>query len=173
MQVMPDPAYARSVSTSEPQWLTPEERSAWLTLSRLFETLPAALDAQLQRDAGLNYYQYVVLAMLSEQAEHALPMSRLSTITAGSLSRLSNVVKRLEGRGYVRRCADPADRRVSVVTLTDEGWSSLVAAAPAHVTHVRELVVDALSPTQLAALREAALLVLDRVDPEGHTAIPE
>jgi len=168
--VQPIAGYARPV-TEDTHWLTPEERRSWLALSRLLGTLPGALDAQLQRDAGLNYFEYVCLAMLSEQPERALPMSRLSTITAGSLSRLSNVVKRLEGRGYVRRCAEPSDRRVSVAVLTDEGYAALVAAAPAHVTHVRDLVLDALTADQLAALGEAASLVLDRVDPEGRTAV--
>ena len=50
-------------------------------------TLPAALDAQLQRDAGINHFEYVVMAMLSEQPDHALPMSQLSSVVAGSLSR--------------------------------------------------------------------------------------
>jgi len=171
--VQPIAGYARAVEDEGTRWLTAEERRAWLTLSRLLGTLPGALDAQLQRDAGLNYFEYVCLAMLSEQPERALPMSRLSTITAGSLSRLSNVVKRLEGRGYVRRCGDPGDRRVSVAVLTDAGWEALVAAAPAHVAHVRELVVDALSAEQLAHLGDAASLVLDRVDPEGRTAVAE
>lgn len=153
---------------TETRWLTPEERQAWLALSRAFTTLPAALDAQLQRDAGLNYFEYIVLAMLSEQPERSLPMSQLSSVTAGSLSRLSNVVKRLEARGYVRRGGHPEDRRVKVAHLEDAGWQALVAAAPAHVAHVRRLVIDAIGPRELAHLRDALLQVLDRVDPDAR-----
>jgi len=168
--------YARGVSDDvmpETRWLTAEERQAWLAVSRTLGTLPAALDAQLIRDAGLNYFEYLVLAMLSEQPGRALPMSRLSAVTAGSLSRVSNVVKRLEARGYVRRGAHPDDRRVKVAVLQDAGLDALVAAAPAHVAHVRHLVIDALAPRDLAGLRDALLLVLDRVDPEGRSVVTD
>ncbi len=161
------------MTETRPRWLDAEERQAWLAISRVLGTLPGVLDAQLQRDADLNYFEYIVLAMLSEAPDHSLPMSRLSVATAGSLSRLSNVVKRLEGRGYVRRGAHPADRRVKVAVLEDAGWQALVAAAPAHVAHVRHLVIDALSPQDLAGLRDALLLVLDRVDPDGRSMVTD
>ncbi len=157
----------------EPRWLSPDERQSWLALSRTLITLPAALDAQLQRDAGLNHFEYVVMAMLSEQPDHALPMSQLSSVVAGSLSRLSNVVKRLEARGYVRRDGHPQDRRVKVAHLEEAGWQALVAAAPGHVEHVRHLVIDAMRPRELVQLRNALLKVLDRVDPEGRSVITE
>ncbi|MEZ5256815.1 MAG: hypothetical protein R2705_07960 [Ilumatobacteraceae bacterium] len=35
---------------------------------------------------------------------------------------------------------------------TDAGWNKLAATAPGHVREARRLVVDALSPEQLAAL---------------------
>ncbi len=173
MQTSRSSPYPGPVSDNEPRWLSAEERQAWLALSRTMATLPAALDAQLQRCAGVNYYEYLVLAMLSEQPDRRLAMSQLSSVTAGSLSRLSNVVTRLERRGLVGRCADPDDRRVRVVALADAGWQVLVAAAPAHVAHVRRLVIDAVTPTELAHLRDALLCVLDRVDPEGSSAVTE
>lgn len=174
--------YARGVSddtagdapgTPEPRWLSADERQTWLAMSRALLILPAALDAQLQRDASLTYFEYIVLAMLSERPERSLPMSQLSSVVAGSLSRLSNVIKRLEARGYVRRDGHPADRRVKVVHLEDAGWAALVEAAPAHVEHVRDLVIDALRPRELTQLRHALLKVLDQVDPEGRSVITD
>ena len=156
---------------TEPRWLSAQERQAWLTLSILMTTLPPALDAQLERDAGLNYYEYIVLAMLSAEPGRALPMSRLSLVTAGSLSRLSNVVKRLEARDYVGRVPHPEDRRVKVVRLLDAGLAALVAAAPAHVEHVRDLVLDAVPAADLGHLTRTLRRVLDRVDPEGFPAL--
>lgn len=158
---------------SEPSWLSAEERQAWLAVSRLTGLLPAALDAQLQRDADLNYFEYLVLAMLSEQPGRSLAMSRLALASGGSPSRVSNVVKRLETRGLVRRDRDPDDGRVTRAVLEDAGWRALEAAAPAHVAHVRELVIDALSPAALADLRDSLLVVLDRVDPEGRSVVTD
>ncbi|HEY4462168.1 MAG TPA: hypothetical protein VGN41_05825, partial [Streptosporangiaceae bacterium] len=50
----------------EPRWLTPAERDAWVSLAGVLIKLPAALDAQLQRDAGLSHFEYMVLSGLSE-----------------------------------------------------------------------------------------------------------
>ena len=50
---------------------------------------------------------------------------RLSVLTAlaeGSLPRLSQVVGRLEKRGWVRRTPDPADGRYTLAILTGEGF---------------------------------------------------
>ncbi|WP_432167654.1 MarR family winged helix-turn-helix transcriptional regulator [Streptomyces sp. bgisy031] len=47
---------------------------------------------------------------------------------AGStLSRLSNVVGRLEKRGWARRRADPVDGRSTLAALTEEGWGKVEA----------------------------------------------
>jgi DNA-binding MarR family transcriptional regulator len=65
--------------------------------------LPAALDTQLQRDAGISSFEYQVLSGLSVSPERTMRMSRLAALTEGSLSRLSQVVARLEKRGWGRR----------------------------------------------------------------------
>jgi len=46
------------------------------------------------------------------------------------------------------------DRRSTIATLTEAGWNKVVAAAPGHVAAVRRLLIDRLTPTQLAALWE-------------------
>lgn len=78
------------------RWFTAEQRLAWLDMVRVLTMVPASLDAQLERDAGLSFFEYHVLSMLSEIPGRALRMSRLAQLTSASLSRLSNVAKRLE-----------------------------------------------------------------------------
>ena len=80
--------------------------------------LPWALECQLQRDAGLSFIEYHVLARLSENPDHTLRMSVLAELTHASLSRLSHLVKRLELRGLVRREPDPTDGRYTNAILT-------------------------------------------------------
>ncbi len=126
-------------------WLTAEQRKAWLGLVRLLAVLPAALDTQLDRDAGLNFFEYHVLAMLSEHPDRTVRMSRLAQITSASPSRLSNVAKRLEGRGLLRREPDPDDRRATRAVLTDAGMAAVVAVAPRHVATVRDLISQKVS----------------------------
>jgi DNA-binding MarR family transcriptional regulator len=154
---------------AEPRWLNGEEQAAWLGLVRLMTKLPPALDAQLQRDAGVSFFEYSVLAMLSEQPDRTLRMSHLATLTTASLSRLSHVAKRLEANGLMRRALDPGDGRCTNAILTDAGLELVTRTAPAHVTEVRELVIDAVTPAQLRQLRLAVDRVLTRLDPQGTT----
>lgn len=154
-----------------PRWLDPDERLVWLGLVRLMTKLPSALDAQLGRDADLNYFEYLVMAVLSEREDRTLRMSQLAYLTNASLSRLSHVAKRLEVRGFVQRHPDPDDGRFTRAVLTDAGMAKVEESAPGHVRAVRELVFDALTPDQQQQLHEAVDAVVARVDP-GNTTWP-
>jgi len=88
----------------------------------------------------------------------------LAEVTNASLSRLSHLVKRLEGQGLVRREADPTDGRFTNAILTDKGFQALAEAAPGHVAHVRSLVIDVLSPEQLRRLGYATDRIMSRID---------
>ena len=150
-------------------WLSPEQRQAWLSMVRVLTMLPAALDTQLERDAGLTFFEYHVLSMLSERTDRALRMSRLAQLTSASPSRLSNVAKRLEARGLLRREPDPDDGRATRAALTDAGMQAVVDAAPRHVAAVRALLIDALSASQLRELHAAQERILARLDPAATT----
>ena len=149
------------------RWLDEDEREAWLSLLRVVAKLPPVLDARLERDAGLNLFEYTILAMLSEQPDGALRMSGLASVTNASPSRLSHAARHLEERGYLVREPDPDDGRCIRAVLTPAGRERVVAAAPGHVDAVRELVLDPLTRPQLHALRELNDAILRRVDPEG------
>ena len=134
--------------------------------------LPAALDAQLKRDAGLNLFEYHVLVQLAEAHDRRLPMAALACAAQGSPSRLSHAVRRLEESSWVERVTSSEGRHRVDARLTDLGWDKLVATAPGHVREARRLVVDALSPEQLAAIGEAARVVVAAIDPSFAPAEP-
>ena len=148
----------------EPRWLDGIERDAWLSLIGVIIRLPAALDAQLQRDAGLSHFEYTVMVNLSNAADHVLRMSQLAALCHSSLSRLSHVVARLERRGWLRRDPCPDDGRATLATLTDDGFTKLASAAPGHVDAVRAYVIDALDPEQLGQLSALGDTILGRLD---------
>ncbi|AOT04398.1 MarR family winged helix-turn-helix transcriptional regulator [Arthrobacter sp. U41] len=153
----------------EPQWLSAEERQAWLTLVGVMIRLPSALDAQLQRDAGLSHFEYMVLARLSEASGRTRRMSELAGFTESGLPRLSQVVSRLEKRGWVRRSPDPTDGRITLATLTEDGWEKVVQTAPGHVAAVRTLVFDPLTRAQSRQLGGIGQRILRSVDPDGRS----
>jgi DNA-binding MarR family transcriptional regulator len=152
----------------EPRWLKGIERDAWLSLIGVIIRLPAALDTQLQRDAGLSHFEYTVMVNLSNTDGHVLRMSQLAGLCHSSLSRLSHVVARLERRGWLRRDPCPDDGRATLATLTDDGFAKLASAAPGHVEAVRAYVIDALDEEQLGQLNRIGDVILGRLD--GDTA---
>jgi DNA-binding MarR family transcriptional regulator len=149
-------------------WLSAEERAAWLRLFAVLGLLPAALDAQLNREESLTLFEYYCLAMLSEAAERKLRMTALAARTNATLPRLSRVISGLEQAGLVVREPCPEDRRATNAVLTPAGWDKIVQAAPGHVTAVRELVLDPLTPAQLAQLGRICDRLLSRLDPDGR-----
>ncbi len=138
--------------STETKWLSEKERVTWVQLAAVLELLPGLLDSQLRRDADLTFYEYYVLAMLSEAPARTLRMSALAAQTNATLSRLSHVVKRLADRGLVERYCCPEDGRATNVRLTNAGWDRLVDSAPGHVATVREHVLDPLTVDQVSQL---------------------
>ncbi|OLZ49861.1 MarR family winged helix-turn-helix transcriptional regulator [Amycolatopsis keratiniphila] len=154
-----------ALDPDEALWLTPAEKEAWTGLVSLVLLLPGRLESPLQHDAGLTLFEYLALSHISEAPQRRLRMSELAYLANGSLSRLSNVVKRFEQRGWVERTPDPGDGRYTLAVLTDDGYDVVVAAAPTHVRSVRELVLDPLtSEDQQALARIAAKLRTRPVD---------
>jgi DNA-binding MarR family transcriptional regulator len=146
------------------RWLTPDELRAWLKLAGVMLKLNPTLDSQLQRDSDLTHFEYLCLAMLSEEEDRTLRMSGLAARVNASLSRLSHVISKLEKRGLVARTPCPESRRVTLVSLTDEGWRVLVKAAPGHVETVASLVFDGLDPADVAALERVATHIVNRIE---------
>jgi DNA-binding MarR family transcriptional regulator len=163
-------------AVEEPRWLTADEQQTWLELIGVLTWLPDAIDAQLQRDAGVSHFEYQVMAMLSMAPQRTRRMSEVAALANGSLTRLSRTVDRLEKRGWVTRRPDPDDGRTTLAVLTDAGWEKVVATAPSHVAEVRRLVLDPLTKTQVRQLHEIAARIRQVVNPSAclpTLAVPE
>lgn len=132
--------------------MSAEESTAWLGLIAVAQLLPAALDAQLRRDAHLTHFEFMALTVLRFAPGGILHMTALADATNATLPRLSHVCSRLEGRGLVERSPSTRDRRATDVRLTAQGRRQLIRAMPQHIATARRLVVDALTPAQLDAL---------------------
>ncbi|MCD0447282.1 MarR family transcriptional regulator [Glycomyces sp. A-F 0318] len=139
-------------SPDETLWLDAAEKETWTALISLILSLPGRLEAPLQREAGLTLFEYLTLSHVSEAPGRRLRMSELAFLANGSLSRLSNVVKRFEQRGWMERSPDPDDGRYTIASLTEAGYETVVAAAPAHVRAVRQVALDRLGADDRQAL---------------------
>ncbi|MCU1542362.1 MAG: MarR family transcriptional regulator [Microbacteriaceae bacterium] len=150
------------------RWLTPDQLGAWKKFVAVVEILPGALDSQLQRDAGLTHFEYFTMAMLSEAPQRTLRMTSLASATNSTLPRLSHVVSRLEGRGYIERTPCPEDRRATNAKLSGTGWQKVVETAPGHVATVRGNVIEPLSADDVADLDRIMGRMLRHLDPDNR-----
>jgi DNA-binding MarR family transcriptional regulator len=140
----------------ELRWLDEQEKAAWTGLISLVLLLPGKLESPLRQEHGITLFEYLVLSHLSEAPGRKLRMGELAFLASGSLSRLSNVIKRCEQRDWVIRSPDPADGRYTVAELTDGGLQIVRQAAPTHLRAVRRMVLDSLTPTDQKALTRIA-----------------
>ena len=155
-----------TAASVEPRWLSDAERAAWLATAAIMITLPAALDARLQQEANLTFFEYMVLSVLSEHADRTMQMSDIAAGVSASLSRLSHVVTRLEKQGLVVRSRVPGSGQRTNATLTDAGYDKVMAAAPGHVRAVRDFFVDALAPADVISVQRIGVAVAGRINPE-------
>lgn len=149
------------------RWLTEKELASWFPLAGVMLRLNTTLDSQLQRDSELTHFDYLCLAMLSEEERWTTTMSSLAARTNASLSRLSHVITKLERRGWVCRSRSDVSKRVTMVEMTEQGYATLAAAAPQHVEFVHSLIYEGLSEEDVEHLRRLMTHILDRIEASG------
>ena len=103
-------------------------------------------------DAQLSAYMHAVGV-----APALLPHVLLYTVLAHAVGRAR----------LLQRTGRALSRDTVVNEMTKAGYKLLVASAPGHVTRVRSLVIDALSPAELRQLHHACESVLSRIGAPG------
>jgi DNA-binding MarR family transcriptional regulator len=156
-----------------PRWLDDEEQATWRAFWLTTRLLAESFERDLQRDSGLPMTYYEILVQLSEAPGRTLRMSELARHCHVSRSALSHAVARLEASGRVVRRDCPTDRRGALAILTDEGFATLGAAAPAHVASVRRHLFDQLDEGDVAALRALSEKLTDHFRDDGECPTPE
>lgn len=101
-------------------------------LLRLEEVVLRTLNLVLE-PFGLKYQEYAVLATLRVAgAPYRLSPSRLQATLLFTSGGLSNLLKRLEREGWIKRSIDPNDGRGVLVKLTPKGVRLADEAMPRH-----------------------------------------
>ena len=159
-------------SSSDLSGLSPAHLEAWAAVATLLERLPAALDAQLQRDSGVTHYEHGLLYALATAPDRTLRMSTLAGYANSTLSRLSRAISRLDKKGWVRREADPTDGRFTLAILTPEGNEQVLRANPAHHALVEQLVFAPLTEAQVRQLAVISSRIATAIDPAAPTWEP-
>lgn len=109
---------------------------------------------------GITHAQYSLLVPLRnlERAGRRPSQRELADHTGLESLYVSKLARGLEGAGFVRRAANPADSRSVQLTLTDEGRAVVEAAVERVVALQEELVAPLGGPGSPAARDLAAAL---------------
>lgn len=122
----------------------------WLRLLASTREIEAQIRQRLREQHGVSLARFDYLAQLHRRPD-GLRMRELSShlmVTGGNITGLTD---ELEREGWVRRQADPSDRRAAIVQLTEEGLRGFEAMAAEHETWVIALL-DGLTPHQQGQL---------------------
>jgi DNA-binding MarR family transcriptional regulator len=108
----------------------------------------------------LKYPAYAVLATLRvEGAPYRMTPKRLLETLILTSGGLSNILRRLEKTGYVRRLADQNDGRGVVVELTEHGRRVVEPAMRDHAEAERRLIAMLSREQQQSAARALGLMM--------------
>jgi DNA-binding MarR family transcriptional regulator len=109
---------------------------------------------------GLNDGDYGVLAALRRAgAPYELTPTELARHQMMTSGGMTAALDRLERKGLVARVPNPADRRGSLVRLTDEGRARIDEAMSRHVVAERELIAGLTEQERLQLHRLLAKLL--------------
>jgi DNA-binding MarR family transcriptional regulator len=125
--------------------------------------LNAHLARQLQDEHEISLPDYEVLVRLYEAPEEGLRARELEASLSWEQSRLSHQLARMQRRGLVERGDCLTDRRGATFAITDAGRTAIEHAAPGHVTAVRRLFFDHLTPDDVTQLAELTSRIIGRM----------
>lgn len=148
---------------TEVRWLDEQEQRAWRSLMTMHDDLSEFIERRLRTRCGLSHADYQVLAHLSEAPDGRLRQFELGGLLRWEKSRLSQHLSRMQNRGLVTRDRSRTDQRGTVIAITAEGTDLIKAAAPKHVTDVRDAVIDQLTAAELQTLAAIGDKVRERV----------
>ncbi|MDD0837492.1 MarR family transcriptional regulator [Curvibacter sp. HBC61] len=95
---------------------------------RRLQQIAVAVFLEETQEHGVTPVQYAALAAVQRQP--GVDQRTLARTIGFDTSTIGSVIDRLEARGWMQRNASPTDRRVRMLTLTDDGVALLQAVEP-------------------------------------------
>ena len=153
--------------------LNAEQLAAYLALKEVSSLLEHAVEQQLREDGGLSGPQFEILARLNVAASGRLRMTDLADGLVYSRSGLTYQAAQLEKAGLITRTPAEDDERSIVVEMTPAGRALLGQVMPGHIEVVQQLMLNALSRTDIAAITDILGRVRDQMRAApGRSAAP-
>ena len=128
------------------------QRRAWRALYKSYWALIPLMDQDLREQAGIDLGTYNALLHTHLAGPEGLRMKDLARNATLSPSGITSLVDRLEDEGWMQRTPDSDDRRVTRVTLTDEGREFARVVANIHVDSIERHFSSRIDDDEAAAL---------------------
>lgn len=104
----------------------------------LSSRISQAFVPEIEQQFGLTLAEWRV--MLTVATRPNVPASQITELWAVDKMSVSRAVRRLDEKGFLSRRADPGDRRVSLLSLTDAGRRKYDDVLPTANARYREIV---------------------------------
>ena len=128
---------------------------------RRLQQIAVAVFMEETEEFGVTPVQYAALSAVLRQP--GIDQRTLARNIGFDTSTIGSVIDRLEARGLMARNASPADRRVRLLSLTEEGRDLLVAAEPS-VLRAQRRMLEPLADDKRAQFMEMLSLLIHEND---------
>ncbi|MDF2891828.1 MAG: MarR family transcriptional regulator [Clostridia bacterium] len=89
------------------------------------------------KEGGLTLTQFAVLEILYHKGN--LRISEILEKALATGGNMTVVIDNLAKEGLVKRCGDPKDRRVNLISITEKGRQLISEIFPKHVENINEI----------------------------------
>lgn len=89
------------------------------------------------KEGGLTVSQFAVLEILYHKGD--LRISEIIDKILSTGGNMTVVIDNLVKVNLVKRCTDPKDRRVNLISITEEGRSLISDIFPKHIENINEI----------------------------------
>lgn len=147
---------------------TEQDLRLFRVLSRATRAVMDRIRADVER-RGINQEHFIILELLYNRGPH--PIQKISEIFRIPSGSITYVVDKLEKKGFVERQANPADRRVWNVCLTEQGQRLFNEIFPEHARLISRMfaAVDSDGKAQLIDMLKSIGLNAQQLSEEEKT----
>jgi DNA-binding MarR family transcriptional regulator len=138
----------------------PEQMRLWFAYFDMEAALWRRLTKLLRRETGLSEADFRVLVSILNAEPEQLRAYELAARIDYDKARLHRHLDRMEAREMIRRRKTGDNARGVIVELEPKGRTAILAARPVRSRHIREAIVEALTPQELEAFTHASERIL-------------
>lgn len=148
--------------------LTRHELASWRGFRFMVEETSLSVSRALSQATGMSGGQFGILSILVDAPLHSMRQQELADAMRWDRTRLSHVLTRMEGRGWIKRMK--GERGKTLVLLAETGKKEQHCAAPVLARIVKEKFFSRLTQAQLASLQEIRRALESEIPSGGESS---